>query len=429
MGVVAVAAAVPLHAQDAEPASSASPSIDPAAAKLIEQIKKAYRDTDQYQVRIRFEAGETEGRWLNIKRSTFDVALDRKNRKLKIDGPGGILAINGKTLRFKLHGTQSIHLKQPTPPKLTYKRLDKLIQFVGLPATPVLPDVAFCIADDPISLFIHGNAPDRVTLKNDDYDSANTLIIAAPGHHATLHIDLATHMITEATIEHSHVEPATAQATPHTWRYTFETGSREKLVKPAIFEIDTNKSVAYGSFKEYVNAASSMIKGMPPPPPLIGINAPPIRLKTLGGESFDMAEVDADVIVLDFWATWCGPCRISLATLEKVHQWAIAKKKSVAIFTVNQGETEDQVTAYWRNNHLSLPVLMDRHQSVGWKYGTRRGIPVTAFISGGKIVEVFHGVSTRGDPVQILQAQIERMLEGAARADKNKSPIAGNKSG
>jgi len=38
-------------------------------------------------------------------------------------------------------------------------------------------------------------------------------------------------------------------------------------------------------------------------------------------------------------------------------------------------------------------------------------------------------VSTRGDPVQILQAQIERMLEGAARADKNKSPIAGNKSG
>ena len=122
---------------------------------------------------------------------------------------------------------------------------------------------------------------------------------------------------------------------------------------------------------------------------LVGKPAPIFKLKTLDGKTVSLAQLKGHVIVLDFWATWCGPCRASLPHLDKLYK--AEKDNGVEIFAIDQQESEADVLQFVKQTGLSVPVLMDTEGRVGEQYGVE-GIPQTVVIGkNGKVSKVFVG--------------------------------------
>jgi thiol-disulfide isomerase/thioredoxin len=128
---------------------------------------------------------------------------------------------------------------------------------------------------------------------------------------------------------------------------------------------------------------------------LVGAEAPDFVLASTDGGAVDLEGLRGRVVVLDFWATWCGPCRKALPMLHEVARWARQQDVPVEIVTINvwdRGEPDDRlkaVKAFWKKNGFTLPVAMDYTGKTATAYKIT-GIPVTVVIRADGVVHSQH---------------------------------------
>lgn len=116
------------------------------------------------------------------------------------------------------------------------------------------------------------------------------------------------------------------------------------------------------------------------------ITAPSLRLKNMDEEIVDIKDMRGKVIVVNFWATWCPPCRREMGALERLH--LATKDKNVVVLAVNIGEDIDTVFSFMGqvDPSPSFPILfdLDANSMKRWKV---RGLPTTYIINpNGTIV-------------------------------------------
>ena len=124
------------------------------------------------------------------------------------------------------------------------------------------------------------------------------------------------------------------------------------------------------------------------PQPAINHPAPDFTLTTLTGETFSLSAARGRPVVLNFWATWCGPCQRELPALQ-----AAAERYGdrVLIIGVDQGEEAATVQRYVDDLGLTFPSPMDSEFTVSALYNVR-GLPTTFFIDpDGVIRQVWLG--------------------------------------
>jgi thiol-disulfide isomerase/thioredoxin len=123
--------------------------------------------------------------------------------------------------------------------------------------------------------------------------------------------------------------------------------------------------------------------------PLVGQPAFVFRAGILDGPHFNLAEHKGRFVVLDFWATWCGPCMQSLPMIEEVvKEFA---DRDVRLFAVNMEEQPDQIKTVTERHKMKFPVVLDRDGGIAARYAVT-AIPQTVLIDReGKIVRLFVG--------------------------------------
>lgn len=102
-----------------------------------------------------------------------------------------------------------------------------------------------------------------------------------------------------------------------------------------------------------------------------------ITLQSLDGEQTSLSSYIGNVVFLNFWATWCGPCRNEMPSMEKLHN-AMSSDK-FEILAVDQSETPDQVAEFAEELGLTFPILLDESGMYGRIYDVR-SIPTTYLI-------------------------------------------------
>ncbi len=110
-------------------------------------------------------------------------------------------------------------------------------------------------------------------------------------------------------------------------------------------------------------------------PPVI---APGFTLKDMDGATHRLSDYRGSVVLVNFWATWCPPCRKEMPSMERVYQHF--RERSFVVLAVNQWETGDHVFSYMGELNVfpEFPILFDPQSSVSEQYGVR-GLP-TSFI-------------------------------------------------
>jgi peroxiredoxin len=142
--------------------------------------------------------------------------------------------------------------------------------------------------------------------------------------------------------------------------------------------------------------------------PLVGKPAPDFHLEMLDGKKFHLADHKGKVIILDFWATWCGPC---LQAMPQVERAATAfKDQGVQLVAVNLQETAAQVNALLDRQQLKVAVALDRDGKVADQYKAV-AIPQTVVIDReGKIARLYVGGGAHLEDQ--LRGAIESVLAG-----------------
>ena len=130
--------------------------------------------------------------------------------------------------------------------------------------------------------------------------------------------------------------------------------------------------------------------------------APTFSLKDLDGKPFSLADTHGKVTILDFWATWCPPCRAGLPILDKIMK---DRPNDVKIYAVNLQEDAAAITPFKQQTSLSLPILLDSDGKVAELYKAE-GIPETVVIGkDGVIRKVIVGIDP--DEANVLNAEID----------------------
>ncbi len=138
-----------------------------------------------------------------------------------------------------------------------------------------------------------------------------------------------------------------------------------------------------------------------------GQPAPEIGLNDQQGQRVDLASLRGKVVLVDFWASWCGPCREELPVLERLHRTHNAA--GLVVVGVNVDEQAANMTRFLERTPLSFPVVHDAQHAVAGRYEPTT-MPSSYLIDRSGVVRHVHR-GFRASDAAVLDAEIRALLQ------------------
>ena len=116
----------------------------------------------------------------------------------------------------------------------------------------------------------------------------------------------------------------------------------------------------------------------------VGDLAPDFQLQNLDGQTISLGNLRGKPVLINFWATWCGPCRGEMPYIQEIYEeWT---NKGLVVLTINMGESSSKAEEFRQSYNLSFTVLLDAKQDVAQKYNIQY-IPTTFFLDKDGIIQ------------------------------------------
>jgi len=112
--------------------------------------------------------------------------------------------------------------------------------------------------------------------------------------------------------------------------------------------------------------------------------APDFQLQNLDGQTVSLSNLRNKPVLINFWATWCPPCRGEMPYIQEIYEeWT---DKGLVLLAINIGESSSKAEELMQSQNLSFTVLLDTKQAIAQNYNIT-GIPTTFFIDKDGIIQ------------------------------------------
>jgi peroxiredoxin len=127
---------------------------------------------------------------------------------------------------------------------------------------------------------------------------------------------------------------------------------------------------------------------------------PDFNLKDVDGNSYRFSDLRGKVIIVNFWATWCPPCRAEMPSMQRA--WEQLREEGILMLAIDVGEDEDAIFEFTASYPVEFPILLDTESDVSEAWQVR-GLPTTFVIDqwGRKVYRAVGG--REWDAPELLQ--------------------------
>jgi peroxiredoxin len=154
------------------------------------------------------------------------------------------------------------------------------------------------------------------------------------------------------------------------------------------------------------NPSSTIQLPLNGPPLQVGDKPYEFQLEDLDGNIVALSQFIGRPVLINFWATWCGPCRIEMPELQSVFE-EYRDSDDFLILALDQDETAEDVSAYFDELGLTFQPLLDKNNETAKNFGLQGTLPASVFINpDGEVTVIHRGVMTRGQIDQFLAETI-----------------------
>lgn len=139
--------------------------------------------------------------------------------------------------------------------------------------------------------------------------------------------------------------------------------------------------------------------------PRENFRAPEFSLPALDGRQVSLSDLRGQAVLVNFWATWCPPCRAEMPEIQAAYQ--NHRGQNLTVLAINQAEDDQPVSQFAQQLHLTFPILLDRDGTIARQYQVQ-GLPASFFVDRDGVIRAASlGQMNRA----YIEAELAKLLE------------------